>query len=151
MIFDKLDRAELYFNTHSGIRAGLLYLRSCTYEGLEPGRHAIDGERLIAILQDYQTKIAANCVWESHRRYIDIQFVINGSERMGWSPIDQMRLQTPYDAVKEAAFYEGTGDFVTVSAGMFAIFFPSDVHKPSVALEKPENVRKIVLKVAVDY
>lgn len=151
MIFDSLDRAELYFDVHPGIRAGLFYLRSRKYADLTPGRHVIDGERLVAILQDYQTKPSADCVWESHQKFIDIQYVISGVERMGWSPIERMKICVPYDGEKEAAFYDGLGDFVAVRAGMFAIFFPSDVHSPSAALDAPSHVRKVVLKVAVSY
>lgn len=151
MIVDTLERADLYYSLHAGLRAGLSFLRDPRCATLQPGRTEIDGDRLIAILQDYRTKLASECVWESHRRYIDIQYIVAGIERMGWAPFDRMRVCEHYDAAKEAAFHEGDGDFVTVHAGMFTIFFPSDVHKPGMAISEPTPVRKIVLKVAVNY
>ncbi len=47
------------------------------------GRHDLDGDDLFALVQEYTTRAADECVWEAHRRYIDVQFVVTGAERMG--------------------------------------------------------------------
>jgi YhcH/YjgK/YiaL family protein len=154
VIVDALERAEFYRSVHAGIRAALDYLSRGAFRALTPGRHAVDGDRLVAILQDYQTKPAAECAWESHRRYIDVQYVIDHVERMGYAPIGAMNIKTPYNPDTEAALYEppadGVASVATIHAGMFAIFFPHDVHQPGVMLASPAAVRKIVLKVAVE-
>jgi biofilm protein TabA len=154
VIVDTLERAELYQSAHREFPAAFNFLTSGAIRTLTPGRHAIDGDRLIAILQDYQTKLAADCVWESHRRYVDVQYVIEGVEQMGYAPLGAMKIRTPYNPDTDAAFYEppttGVATTATIHAGMFAIFFPHDVHQPGVMLASPAAVRKIVLKVAVE-
>lgn len=154
MVVDVLERAETFHPLHPALAAALRDLAAHAYDTLTPGRHPIDANRLIAIVQDYQTKPAADCIWESHRRYIDVQCVLSGVERMGHAPIAAMKIKTPYDAEKDAAFYDppadGIASIATIHPGMFAIFFPHDAHQPGVMLASPAAVRKIVLKVAVD-
>lgn len=82
--------------------------------------------------------------------YIDIQYVVEGVERMGYVNRSYARERTPYDADRDVAFYEPGEDYLTVRAGVVAIFGPEDVHSPSVAAGAPSPVRKIVIKAAVE-
>ncbi|NMB80776.1 MAG: DUF386 domain-containing protein, partial [Ignavibacteria bacterium] len=45
---------------------------------------------------------------------------------------------------------KGDGNFLIAEAGYFAIFFPSDVHMPCIALNLSTPVKKVVVKVKVD-
>jgi YhcH/YjgK/YiaL family protein len=90
-------------------------------------RHDLDGDRLFALVQEYTTRAAEQCVWEAHRRYIDVQFMAVGAERMGYAPLATMREREPYDAARDVAFFEPGTEFVTIQEGMFAIFGPEDV------------------------
>ncbi len=113
------------------------------------GKHSIDGDRVFALVQEYATKPQDQCLWEAHRRYIDVQFVQSGLEAMGWAPIEQMSVSQKYDADNDAALFKGAGQLLQFPAGSFAIFLPHDVHMPCVAAGNPQAVRKIVIKVAV--
>ena len=117
--------------------------------GLAAGRHAIDEDRIFALVQDYETKPREAGRWEAHRRYCDVQFVASGVEFIGVAPLDGMRVVEAYDEAKDVAFFEGEGDLVTLRAGSFAIFWPHDAHMPGVAAGGPTAVRKVVVKVAV--
>jgi YhcH/YjgK/YiaL family protein len=100
-------------------------------------------------VQQYQTKPLAEGKWESHRKYIDVQYVEEGVERIGWTPVAGLTVTEPYDEAKDIAFYQGDGDFVTVPAGSFVILFPDDAHMPGIAVDKPSPVKKVVVKVRV--
>ena len=114
------------------------------------GRVEIDGDRIFALPQGYQTRPAAQCRWEAHRRYIDIQYVVTGREAMGYAPLSTLKPTTDFDQAKDVGFYDGTGSIITVEAGMFAIFFPHDAHMPCMQVTgRPEPVRKVVVKVAL--
>ena len=89
-------------------------------------------------------------MWEAHRRYVDVQFVATGTERMGVARLEQMREREAYDAARDVAFFESGTEFVTIREGMFAIFGPEDVHSPCHRAGEPALVRKVVVKAAVD-
>ena len=151
MIADRLGSPALEVIDHPGLRRALDYLASTDVRSLTPGRHELDGDRLFALVQDFATRPPDACRWESHRRYIDVQYVANGVERMGWATLAQAREVEPYDEARDVAFYAAGRDFVTLEAGMLAIFWPADVHAPCCSPEdgQARQVRKVVVKVRV--
>lgn len=150
MIIDRLANPSAVTNLTPRLKQALDYLRATDMTSVPLGRHDLDGDRLFALVQEYTTRAVAQCVWESHRMYIDVQYVVEGVERMGYANITQAREREPYDAARDVAFYEPGQDFVTVRAGMLAIFGPEDVHSPCGAAGTPQSVRKVVIKAAVD-
>lgn len=148
MIVDRLDRELEIPNLPHRLREGLSWLRGTDLGALATGRHEIDGDRLFALVQQYMTRTPAECRWEAHRMYADIQYVVSGVERIGYAPPEDARACEPYDAARDVAFFEPGVQYVTLEPGMFAIFLPGDVHAPCGAAGKPSPVRKIVVKVA---
>jgi YhcH/YjgK/YiaL family protein len=65
---------------------------------------------------------------------------------MGVANLGQMREREAYDAARDVAFFEPGTEFVTIRAGVFAIFGPEDVHSPGHAAGQPGPVRKVVIK-----
>lgn len=149
MILDRLANRHAWSHLPSRLREGLEYLERTDLAALAEGRHEIDGDRLFALVHHYVTRPAPDCRWEAHRKYADIQYVIEGVERMGYVNIAETREREPYAPSRDIAFFDAGADYVTVRAGMFAVFGPEDVHSPSVAAGEPAAVRKVVLKVAV--
>jgi biofilm protein TabA len=150
MIIDRLANPAPLFQLPSRLARALDYLRANDLRSVPLGRHDLDGDRLFALVQEYTTRAADQCVWEAHRKYIDVQFVALGVERIGYASIAQMREREAYDPTRDVAFFEPGGELVTIRAGMFAIFGPEDVHSPCHAAGEPGLVRKVVVKVAVD-
>ena len=151
MISDSLTNANLYYGLGGRIAKALRYPQEHDGTSLPLGKTPIDGEQIFALVQDNTTKPKAEGVWEAHRRYIDVQFVAAGVEQMGWAKVDTLTVKKSYDADADYALFDGPGDFLTVPAGSFTIFFPQDGHIPGVAVnDQPSAVRKIVVKVAVD-
>jgi len=153
MILDVLENAELYKGLPRPLVVAIEFLRTADLSALPLGKTVIDGERLFALTQEYSPKPAPLLKFEAHRRYWDVQYVVSGAERMGWNTLARMTVSEPHDSERDVAFYRGEGDFFRVPAGTFAIFGPSDVHMPGVAIEEAgaagSLVRKVVLKVAV--
>ena len=152
MIFDRLHNAGLYENLHAGLKTGLALLAAPAVLSLPDGRHLIDGQRLIAMPQRYDTRLASAGKWESHRRYIDIQYMVQGDEVMGWANTSLLKVTEPYDPARDVAFHQGAGSLIQVPVGYFAIFYPQDAHMPCLAVnDLPSPVRKLVLKIALDW
>ena len=147
VIVDRLGNRSVDAHVPPRVRQALEYLRITDMRAAALGRHDVDGDRVFALVQEYQTKLPAECVWEAHRRYVDVQYVVTGSERMGYAAIADMVPRVAYDVEKDVAFFEPGSRFVTVNAGMFAIFGPNDVHSPCGAAGQPQPVRKVVVKV----
>ena len=149
MIVDRLGNRSVDAHLPPQVRQALEYLRTTDMSAAALGRHEIDGDRLFALVQEYETRLPGDCVWEAHRRYIDVQYVVRGAERMGHASIADMVARVAYDDQKDVELFEPGKRFVTVSAGMFAIFGPDDVHSPGNAVGDPQPVRKVVIKAAI--
>ena len=153
MILDRIEHSLPYHRLGDGFAAGFTYLRETNFDEVADGRYDIAGAGagVVAIVQTYSAKPQAQGRWEAHRDHADIQFVARGAERMGVVPAGTVRVQSPYDAEKDVEFYAGgadVGNFFNVAAGEFAVFFPHDVHMPSLAIaQQPQAVKKVVIKV----
>lgn len=150
MIIDKRKNAYLYFTLGERLAAGLRYLQETNLARVEPGRHEIDGTNVYAIVMEYDTEPAEECFWEAHRRYIDIQYVVSGVERMGYANLDRLETDDLYDEETDILKLKAEGDMLVVPAGHFVIFYPHEAHMPGVALDEPQLVKKAVVKVRVD-
>lgn len=149
MIVDRLGNRAVDAHLPARVRQALEYLRSTDMTAVPIGRHELDGDRLFALVQEYTTKPLDACVWEAHRKYIDVQYVVRGTERMGHARLGQVAERQAYDPARDVVFFEPGTKYVTVAAGTFAIFGPDDVHAPCVAVDDPSPVRKVVVKAAI--
>lgn len=119
-------------------------------KSLEIGKYPIVGDEAFAMVMEYQTKKPEDAKWEAHRKYIDLQYIIEGEERMGILPLKLAKNPLEYDEEKDLIFFgENDGEFFQASPQVFFLFFPTDVHRPSILIEEPEKVKKVVIKIAV--
>lgn len=148
MIVDTLEQSEKYLSLHPRFQAAFDFLKKTDLQALPEGRFEIDGPNLFALTQCYQTKPVAEGKLEAHRKYIDIQVVVSGEEYIGYAPLTHQLLVDPFNPEKDIGFYHGEANLIKLSAGMFAIFYPTDAHLPCRQIQGPCAVKKIVLKVA---
>jgi YhcH/YjgK/YiaL family protein len=151
MIIDRLGNASLYVRLGDGLARAFRYLQSTDLGALPAGRVDIDGDRLFALVQDYETRPREAGRWEAHRRYIDVQFVVRGEESIGYADMAALPAG-PYESDKDIQFADGgDGSFVTVPAGTFVVLWPGEAHMPGMAGRPPGRVRKIVVKVKHEH
>lgn len=148
MILDTLDNYHLYQSVNERIAKGFEFLHNTDLDAIPSGKHDIDGDTIFALVQEYQTKPLAECKLESHKKYIDIQYVIRGEEFMGITTKNNQKI-LEVNEDKDYTFYEGSTSLVRVSKGMFTIFFPDDLHQPCVQKELASEVKKVVIKVLI--
>lgn len=147
MIIDKIENSFLYENISERIRKSFEYIKTTDLNNLPPGKYPIDGENIFALVSEYQTKPEIEGKLEAHRKYIDVQFVISGEELMGYAPLGTQHILEPYIEENDIVFFKGDKSFTKVPAGMFAIFFPEDVHMPGIKTGESVKVKKLVIKV----
>ena len=147
MIIDHIDNYRNYENLGIKLALALKHISETDFDSKETGRYDIDGDDMFVGLNDYNTKDAAECRLEAHRKYIDVQYMASGSEIMGYAPLSDQLVTEEYNKEKDLEFFEGEPSFVKLSKGMFAIFFPQDLHMPGTG--DGRAVRKIVVKVKI--
>jgi YhcH/YjgK/YiaL family protein len=152
MIADRLDNIGIYGQLNQRVARGLALLKEQHVQTAAVGRHAVQGDELYFLVQEYQTRPMEPMHFEIHRRHLDIQYIASGLECIGYHPLEGMTEVGPYDATKDAALYQTKNPFtrIALSAGMLAIFWPLEPHLPCRTLEVPDMVRKIVIKVRMD-
>ena len=88
MIIDALANMDFYKNLNESLYKGLRFLRETDLAALPVGRYEIDGDAVFALVQEYETHLPEECRWEAHYTYTDIQYIVEGSEKMGWKALD---------------------------------------------------------------
>jgi biofilm protein TabA len=150
MIADTLDQCRRYTCLSPRFAAAFEFLAKLPADA-PPSRHELEGDDCFALVQSYTTRPPAQVNFESHRRYIDIQFIQSGVETILWAPLGALQVAQPYVAEKDVAFYAMPAQATPVNlrAGEFAIFFPEDGHAPGLEYDGASAVRKVVVKVRV--
>ncbi|MDQ6755379.1 MAG: YhcH/YjgK/YiaL family protein [Bacteroidota bacterium] len=123
------------------------FLKNQDLNKLGKGKYAIDGDNVYASVTEDSTKNFDKTNWESHKKYIDIQYVISGEEKIGVYPVAKATVTRPYDEKKESANYSADGKIYDAVPRTFFIFFPSDAHRPNITPGGNIPDKKIVIKV----
>jgi biofilm protein TabA len=147
VIVDTLTNRRLYAGLGGRIADALVLLAFEDFRAKAVGKHEVDGASLFYLVQAYTTKPVEQASWESHRKYLDVQYIVEGTERMGWAPVASLRVTKPYDSGGDAALYTGEGAFLTAGPGTFFLLWPDDAHMPGISAGSPAPVRKVVVKV----
>lgn len=151
MIFDQLKNAHLYSPLGERIAKAFEYLAQTDFTNVEPGKYEVDGENIFAIVQQYNTRPASTAKWEAHKKYIDIQYIFSGKEKMGFTEARKVIVLQNYHPNNDITIYKGEGNYLIAEEGQFALFFPTDIHMPQLALNIPREVKKVVMKVRTDF
>lgn len=151
MVIDKLEHAHRYTAMGEGIAKALQYLKDTDLATIAVGKHVIDGDRLFAIVQEYETMDSASEQMESHRKYTDVQYAASGVELVGHALLGSQQVSKEYNADEDFMLYADKPDFYTqMDAGTFMIFFPTDLHMPCLRVDGPVKVKKVVVKVGIE-
>jgi YhcH/YjgK/YiaL family protein len=153
MIVSDLDHIRSRVVMTPAMETAVKFLESSGGQHLEPGRLVVDGDRVYVEVQQYETIAGEITTFEGHRRYIDIQYVVDGEEIIGWASVDDVQETTPY--VDEHDYWLASAEPSAVTSvklhnGQMAVLYPEDMHAPRRASGAPSTVSKLVVKVAID-
>ena len=148
MIYDHIKNINLYKGLTPAIDLALDYIASVTAD-VEIGTHLLDlGVK--AVVSEYTTSLVNAKGYEAHRRYIDVQLALKGTELIRCKPLPQVTETIPYDEAKDAARYaDCPGMDTIIGDGYFLLVFPEDAHEPGLACGVCAPVKKVVMKVPV--
>lgn len=148
MILSSLSQAGRYANLHPLFPRAFDYIENTDLYALAPGRYNIAGDDLIAIVEQVAGRTREMARLEAHRRYIDIQLVLDGTDEMGWKPLaDCFNPVGDHSAEKDIRFFtDAPAAWIATPPDHFCIFFPEDAHAPLVSRD---TIRKVIFKIAV--
>jgi biofilm protein TabA len=152
MIVTDLNHIEHQVSMTLDLKNALAFLRRQDVHALPDGKAEIDGDRVYAIIQRYETIRTDSPKFEFHRKYIDVQFIASGEETIGWAPVESMMITEAYNADKDICFGKVSSETwtpVRLHAGQLAVLWPEDAHAPKLASDLPSPAMKVVVKIAV--
>lgn len=145
MIVDKIENIKNYSQIPNKAVDFILSLSS----DIALGRYELDDGEYVNI-ESYSTKVIENAKFEAHRKYIDIQLLLSGKEKIYIKNINNLSQPLEFDSKKDIGFYNDLvsgADYVTLDGSNFALIYPYEAHAPQVAMDNvPENVKKVVVK-----
>lgn len=149
MIKDKLENSHIYYPISEALKLGFEWLKSQDLENIEPKKYVIDGEKVWANVQEYETKEDAK--YETHRKYIDIQYMIKGKEFVGVTDKSNCTTCDAYNPETDLEFMDINvkENYQVLNEGDFLVFFPTDAHKPSINPDEKLKVKKVIVKAAI--
>jgi len=149
MIFDTISNANRYTKLHPLFPQVFEYVKNTDLKKIASGRHAIFGEDVFLIIQHVAGTSRDETKLECHRKYIDIQLVLDGVDEMAWKPLsDCKQALESYDELRDVQFFEDEPTaWLATPANKFCIFFPEDAHA---ALVSEHHIHKAVFKIAVN-
>lgn len=127
--------------------AAFRFMKEHNLDTLQKGKYPIDGENVFASVTEDPSKDLDKTNWESHRKYIDLQYVVSGQEIIGLYPVAKATVTKPYDEKKDVANYTADGVLQLSVPGTFFLFFPSDAHRPNITPGGNKLVKKLVIKI----
>ncbi|MEO0065887.1 MAG: hypothetical protein RI983_1213 [Bacteroidota bacterium] len=150
MIVDSVAQMIKYQKLHPRFEKAMSYIAACKIDEMPVGETQWEGEniRAIVIQESLVSEKESTDYFECHNRYIDIQMVFEGMEKVGWKSRNNcMNPRGEYSLEKDVLFYDDSPEiFFNLKAGHFAIYFPEDVHAPMIG---NGIIRKMVVKVLV--
>ena len=162
-IFGKLTDLQKHFDNVNELNMVFRYLRQaiannteintriCSMNQDQYEKIEITSE-IFAIEQSYYTKKLADSLFESHVKYVDIQFLVSGSEIIEVAHIDTLEIESGYNKEDDYSLYKVTpgSSNITMKKGDLLLLFPEDGHMPGIRINsKSQKVFKTVIKVPV--
>jgi biofilm protein TabA len=132
------------------VQLAIQHLREHDYSQEEAGKYPIDGDNMFALVQDPMTQSWETGSPEFHQRHIDVQFLLEGEEAMGYLPADpDLELITDKLLEKDIAFVapQERETRIVLSPGMYAVFYPGELHRPCRAVKESMQIKKVVIKI----
>ena len=91
MIFGNIKNIEEFAYLEEKIKECFEYAKTHDLASYEKGSHEIDGERLFVNIVEYETTTPENRFWEAHKNYLDVHFMIHGTEQIDLNFIQNMK------------------------------------------------------------
>ncbi|WBW50421.1 YhcH/YjgK/YiaL family protein [Peptoniphilus equinus] len=122
---------------------------SLALKSKEIGVYELEGKDIFYQVIETETEEIQRRNAESHKEYLDVQFVVIGEEFIGITPWKNSYKVQNVDVNRDLWLYESVENegYIHAVEGCVSIFYPEDIHKPQIAVNGPAFEKKVVVKV----
>ena len=148
MEIGKLYKSDLSEKLHQSFKALFDFIKNNDFNKLPLGKLTVDGDNVYVMNLDIAGKDKNEQPLEMHRDYIDVHVLLDGTEFIGWKPLEEItNYIQEYDASGDCALSDDTPRFyVELHPDEYCIVFPEDAHAPAI---NDGPIRKLIGKVRV--
>lgn len=149
-LHSSVNKAAFYEAYHTNKKlwdTAFSFLQTQDLANIPTGKRPLIGEAVFISVTDEPSKKMEDVKWESHKKYIDLQYIIKGKEIIGVADASKATVTKPY--TPDAMNYTADGTYYTTDPGTFFLFFPNDAHRPTIKADGYDVVKKIVIKILV--
>lgn len=149
MIFDTLKNIKNYMGLSENLDKAIASIVKGEYLNAPTGRTDIDGDEVYFNIQDNVIlKNPTDTSFEIHKKYVDIQLIINGEECFGYGAKETLNFKNDYDDAKDFQLLDGEIETLfTMKGDRFILFFPEEPHMPCLKSKISQVVKKAVYKI----
>lgn len=147
MIFDTIQNKD-HYKDNALLYQALTYLEHLTPQTFPETTHVLIPDVVFCNPVTLTSKPEEQCIYEAHRRYIDVHYIVEGVEGIATAQVSSLSVATPYHTQKDVEFFEGNEDGrYYLKPGQFMVCWPTDAHKVAMMQDAPAHIRKIVCKI----
>jgi len=151
MIIDSIENSYLYISINEGIKKVFNFIQNNELNKYPLGKNNLDDNSFYFIVNEYVTKLDLPEILECHKKYLDLHFVIRGSEVIKYEVFKKHTIYKSYNEEEDYALYINNFPLnLVLLPEMFAIFFPNDLHMPGYVNKSTSELKKIVFKILID-
>lgn len=149
MILDNIRHFAIY-DDFQALAKVLSYMSGISSENFPDESVHLDGKNIFVNPVCLQTKPENECLYEAHRKYADIHFIVEGCEKIIVSDIDSVTAVQSFNEERDIGFYTcKSGTICILKPGDFLVCYPQDAHKVAIAVDSPAPIKKLVGKIRV--
>ena len=148
MITDQIRNILLYKFLPENIKSSLIFLENTDFSTMANGSYDLHNNVYFSV-QRYQTKLFIEGKLEIHKKYMDIQYIVEGTETLGYDKLDNLEITDQYIETNDIAFYKLSKNTsqIILQKKDFCVLFPNTPHMPGKYIDNPSNVIKVVMKI----
>ncbi|WP_373078722.1 YhcH/YjgK/YiaL family protein [Fusobacterium varium] len=151
MIFDTLENLKNYKGISVNFDKAVESIMAGDYLNAFEGRHDVDGDNVyFNVQEDLLTREVSETCFESHQKYIDIQLIVDGEEKFGYSARKVLKERNNYDSEKDYDHLDGEIEVIyKMTKDRFILFFPLEPHMPCLKVGEKKKIKKAVYKIKI--
>lgn len=148
MIVDCIERLQQYSRNVPEIYEAIKFAEKVKKENIPVGKYPLTNG--FVLVQEGNTRPFEEGDFEVHRKYLDIQILVSGTEYVEYADIKDLETKVPFDEEKDLELMSGSGSKIRITPDMFYILYPSDGHKPCCHEHVQTTYKKVLAKIKID-
>lgn len=138
------------FGIEQELRKCYQFIKENDLSELQCGKYIIEGENLYVNIVNYQTKKAEECIWESHKKYLDVHYMISGCEKILLADVERMQVGQYFEDTDYVQMTGKEKGYTILEKEDLLVLFPKDAHMTGCFVNESQCIKKAIFKVKIE-